>query len=136
MKHLVIALISIMPLAAYAQTKTDYIATMDKFVKFYNNNETDSICGYLFEKETAENECFWRVAERHSPARDEYGKILSYQYMDKVKKDPNSIRAFKVIFEKKGVKVMSFHVRKNRRFGTFRFDTMDDEIERMLKKAK
>jgi hypothetical protein len=132
MKFLLIFLLAL-PLATFAQSKRDYNRTMEQFVRFYNNNDVNGVCLLFYERPG--RECFWKWAQRDHSTLDKYGRILSYEYMGKVPSDPNDIRAYKVLFEKQGVKAMSFHLGSDRLFRTFRLDTMDEEIEQMLAKA-
>lgn len=119
----------ILPAIAFGQTKKDYENVMKKFIKFYNNDEVDSICT-LFPNDN----CFWREADPKG-SKDKYGKILSCKYLGKSAEDPESVTIFKIVFEKMKTKAMSFTLDHENKFGTFRFDTSSDEIKKMLKKA-
>lgn len=136
MKSLLFLLL-FLPFAASAQTEKDYQDVMDKFVRYYNADLTDSICTLFPERtERPGMECFWRWAQQDGSSLKKYGKIKSYQYLGKVTQDPEKVAVFKVVYAKKGTKALSFNLPENHKFGTFRFDTTDDEIAAMLKKAR
>jgi hypothetical protein len=122
------------PAAVFAQTDKDYQDVMDKFVRYYNAGQIDSVCT-LFPVDTSLQErCFWRWAEQNESSLKEYGKIESYKYLGKVTQ--GQLALFKVVYKKKGKKAMTFDLSENNLFGTFRFDTRDEEIDELLKKEK
>lgn len=130
MKYLAILLI-LLPLGADAQNKKDFKEVMGKFVQYYNAGNTEMVCT-LFPANKDEK-CFWRMAEEQgSKSLDEYGKIVAYQYLGKDKTDPGNVTVFRIETEKQGVKAMSFTLEPGNKFGTFRFITSSEEIERML----
>lgn len=134
MKKLVMLLL-ILPLVAGAQSKKDFKEVMDKFVQYYNAGNTDMVCSLFPEKE--DNGCFWRFAEeRGSKSLDEYGKIIAYQYLGVDKTDPEKVTVFRIETEQQGIKAMSFTLGRGNKFGTFRFITSSEEIERMLAEVK
>lgn len=134
MKYLVMLLL-LLPILVEAQSKKDFKEVMDKFVQYYNADNTDKICT-LF-KEKKDIGCFWRWAnEKGSKSFEEYGKITSYQYLGKDKTDPEKVTVFRVNTEKQGIKAMSFTLGQGNKFGTFRFITSSEEIERMLAEGK
>ena len=128
MKFLMIALL-LLPFITIAQTKQDYEKAMAAFVKYYNNQQSDSICTANFSD--AAN-CFWAKI-RPERIYKEYGRIIEFKYLGIAEKDPENVTVFKVNFERKGVKAMSFNLNEENKFLTFRFDTIDDEIEDMLR---
>ncbi len=129
MKYLLL-IICFYPFVTFSQTKEDYQKVMDRFVTFYNNDQTDSICTIF-----PGRDCFWAKVNPQLDTKKDYGKIVSYKYLGVVKNDPEHVTVFKIVSEKKGIKALSFNLHKGK-FGTFRFSTSDDEIKEMLKKAK
>jgi hypothetical protein len=135
MKYL-LAFLLLMPSAAIAQSQADFEQVMSRFVRFYNDGQTDSICS-LFprEREGKAEECFWRWAEQHHDSLSslqEYGRITSYKYLGRDVTDAEPVHVFKVMFSKVGQKAHSFTLDEANRYGTFRFITSSDEIEKML----
>lgn len=132
MKGLVLLLL-MLPAMATAQTKQDYKNVMAKFVKYYNNNQVDSICTLFPDEKSSGRECFYKWANAKAPGMlEEYGPITDYSYLGKDETDQETVTVFKVDFSKKGTKAMSFTLDSNNKFGTFRFETSSDEIEKML----
>lgn len=132
MKGLLLLLL-MLPAMAVAQTKEDYKNVMAKFVKYYNNNQIDSICTLFPDEKSSGKECFYKWAEGNGRSGlDEYGPITDYSYLGKDETDQEKVTVFKVDFSKKGTKAMSFTLDSNNKFGTFRFDTVSREINKIL----
>lgn len=130
MKYVLVCML-MLPLPATAQSKKDYKEVMGKFVAYYNEGNIDKICT-LFTPHR-DIGCFWRWAqERSTDTTGQPGKILSYQYLGKDKTDEGKVTVFRIETEKQGVKAMSFTLEPGNKFGTFRFITSSDEIDRML----
>lgn len=130
-------LMLMLPAMAAAQTKEDYKNVMAKFVKYYNNNQIDSICTLFPDEKSSGKECFYKWAEgKGGSGLEEYGPITDYSYLGKDETDQEKVTVFKVDFSKKGTKAMSFTLGSNNKFGTFRFETSSDEIEKMLQKKQ
>lgn len=126
-------LMLMLPAMAAAQTKEDYKNVMAKFVKYYNNNQVDSICTLFPDEKSSGRECFYKWANAKAPGMlEEYGPITDYSYLGKDETDHEKVTVFKVDFSKKGTKAMSFTLYSNNKFGTFRFDTVTREINKML----
>lgn len=126
-------LLLMLPAMAVAQTKEDYKNVMAKFVKYYNNNQIDSICTLFPDEKSSGKECFYKWANAKAPGMlEEYGQITDYRYLGKDETDQEKVTVFKVDFSKKGTKAMSFTLGSDNKFGTFRFDTVTREINKML----
>lgn len=115
------------PLLSFGQHRKDYSEMVQKFVKYYNGNQSDSICT-LFQAR-ANNECFWLKTDNYST----YGEIINYKYLgiDPIEK----VTIYKIQFKNKGTKAISFTL-ANGRFETFRFDTSSEYIQKLLAKNK
>lgn len=69
--------------------------------------------------------------------QSEYGKIISYSYLNIDKEDPNpGLAVFKMKLSKAGDKTTSLTIEPNGTLGTFRFITSSDGINKMLKEEK
>lgn len=132
--RLLILLMILFPVLGIAQTKEEAEKTMKKYVDYYNNREHDKMCSELFGRQG--EDCFWNSVLKHVDPYKEYGKILSYTYHGKVTQDPEKVTVFKVVYEKNGVRAMSFNFTEKKKFGTYRFATSDEEIEGMLANAE
>jgi hypothetical protein len=124
------------PLVSYAQTDAEYDTKMGLFVNAYNKQQTDKICDMFRKTKIGEYDCFWKWAQSRNDRYAEYGKIKTFAYAGIDITDPERVRVFKVVFEKKGTKAMSFTLDKKRRFGTFRFDTSSEDIDKMIEKVQ
>jgi hypothetical protein len=142
---MLLAMLCLFPFTAFAQTKADYDQTFARFMKYYNSNQTDSICTLFPISTRAEEMCFWKMVNAESSSLEEYGSIKSFKYLGIDKTDAESVRVFKVDYSKAGTKAMSFTLEpstaatvlnKTYVFGTFRFITSSDAIEAMLRQAK
>lgn len=136
MKYLLI-LLAALPLFSVGQTKSDYDNTMKRFVSYYNEGAADKICSLFPIKKNQPGSCFWKSSDspREQSVYERYGKIKNYEYLGIDETESEKVRVYKVLFANAGEKVMSFNI-KNNKFGTFRFETTSDEIEKMLAKKK
>ena len=133
---------SFLPLAVFAQTKADYENALGKFMRFYNNNQSDSIDAmFLMEmRNVSAPDKVWS-AKKTAAFYKECGSMKSYSYLGRQdKKDPKSVIVFKAVFEK-STHALAFTLEKepqtgDYKLGTFRFKTISDETDKMLKKAK
>jgi hypothetical protein len=122
------------PIVAFCQSQKDYERTFARFVKFYNNEQSDSIANMWIGDEGIDN--MWNpdlIKTLHS----EYGTIVSYSYLGIDKEDPNpGLAVFKTKLSKAGWKTTSFTIESDGSLGTFRFITSSDGIDKMLAKDK
>lgn len=130
MKHIFL-LLWLAPVCVWGQTKAE-ARLMKQYVQCYNDHADDCICA-LIGQDTAD--CFWLKVADPQDLRKRYGKLLSYSYLGIDTTDPGKVTVYKIVWEKQGVKAMSFTMLDDH-FGTFRFSTRSDEIERMLKQAE
>ncbi len=94
MKLLLAFLISMLPLAASAQTKADYENTMQKFQHFYNNKQSDSLCKLFPPNYPRENTCFFPPGMLDT-IMNKFGRMLSYKY---IATDKNGSAYFKTVY--------------------------------------
>jgi hypothetical protein len=136
MKHLLIILL-FLPIAGFAQKQADYEQAMSRFVKFYNNNQGDSIKNMWPPKERGDwMDKMWSK-ERIESNQKEYGKILSYKYIGIDTEDPNpGLAVFKTQFSVVGWKTTSMTLEKGHYLSTFRFITSSDGIKKLLEQQK
>ena len=134
-----LAILIFLPVTTIAQSQADFEKVMGNFVRFYNQDQTDSICS-LFPTEVngKARECFWRWAAEKRPdslsSLKKYGRITSYKYLGVDVTDAEPVHVFEIMFSKAGKKAHSFTLDKAHKYGTFRFITSSDEIEKMLRK--
>lgn len=106
------------PMFAFAQNKQDYVHLVDKFVNYYNKQQTDSICALFPDERNTGIKCFWKGASTDG-TYDIYGKIKSYEYIGEEGSDLRKVTMYKVVFSKKGSMLMSFNVSEDRKFMVF-----------------
>jgi hypothetical protein len=115
-KILLLALV--MPMIAFAQDKQDYVRQVDKFVNFYNKQQTDSICTLFPDERTTKIKCEWKEASNDG-TYDIYGKITGYEYIGVDSSSLRKLTVYKVRFSKKGVVNMSVNLSANHKFTVF-----------------
>ena len=130
MRYILITLL-LLPMSALCQTKADYEHAMDRFVKYYNARQGDSIVAMWPPNEKKTMTHMWGDESVNDTYKD-CGAITSYTYIGKDMKDPNKVAVFKVTFSKMGVKATSLTL-DGKYLGTFRFITRSPEIDKMLK---
>ncbi len=129
MKYFII-LACLLPAIAFGQTQKDYDQAMARFVRLYNAQKGDSINASFGHKTN-----IWSNSETASLI-EKYGTIKSFKFLGVDHEDPNNVYVYITLFSKAGEKTTSFTIDKQSYFGTFRFITMSDGIEAMLKKKK
>lgn len=127
MKKLLIALFCLYFLQGIAQNKTDYDNVVGKFMKFYNNNQADSICNLFADTWGEARKTLW-TPEKLKEARDKFGIMKSYKFMDGTHGD---VLLYRVVFEK-SIHAMGLSLDKKSKLLTFRFKTTSDAIEKLL----
>ena len=132
----ILLLLLLAPFAAHAQPDARVDTQMDLFVTFYNQKDNDKICTLFPKKKRGEYDCVWNWFRSKSDVWAKYGKIKSFAYAGVDTSDPEQVRVFKVVYKKAGTKALSFTLHDDGTFGTFRFDTSSDEIEKMIKKVR
>ncbi len=128
MKRLLIVLFCLYFVQSYAQKKADYDNVVGKFMKFYNNDQPDSICDLFAISWGEARETLW-TAEKLKKIKDEFGMMKSYKYMDS---KPGGLLLYKVVFEK-STHAMGLSLDKKSKLLTFRFKTTSDSIEELLR---
>lgn len=103
------------PMVAFAQSKQDYSHMVDKFVKYYNKQQTDSICTLFPDERTTGIKCFWKNASTDG-TYDLHGKITAYEYIGEEGTGDREVTMYKVVFSKKGAMVMSLRMNSNHKF--------------------
>ena len=131
---LLVLLAFLMPLAMAAQTADSYQQAMEKFQRFYNAGQGDSINAMYGREwdETKSTKAIW-TNEKAADLLKEYGKLKSFKFVGVDKSDPNSVHVFQTVFTKKGAAATSLSLDKENSFSTFRLITDSDEISRLLK---
>jgi len=132
MKLLVI-IVFLMPLAVAAQTANSYQHTMEKFRKFYNAGQGDSInamFGHGWD-EMKSTTPLWTNAQA-AEYKKEYGSLRSFKFIGVDTLDPNRVYVFKTFFSKAGARTTSLTLDKDNGLGTFRFITTSEGIDQLL----
>ena len=129
MKKIIAAIALAIPTIAAAQTQADYEHAVGKFIRHYNKYESDSIVN-MWTDYKDDMKRMWSKEELER-LHKKYGEILSYKFMGRDTSD-HGIRVFKIKGSKKTF-ALSLTMGKHNELGTFRFDTLTNEIERMLK---
>lgn len=131
---LIIILAFLMPLTVVGQTADSYQQIMEKFKKFYNAGQGDSINAmYGHEWDTMKlTKALWTNAKAEELLK-EYGKLESFKFIGVDKEDPNKVYVFQTVFSKKHDNVTSLTLDSANMLNTFRFSTRSNEIDRLLK---
>lgn len=128
----------LLPIMATAQTKGDYQQAMATFQRFYNAGQGDSIYTLFYiDNPTGERgiKYMWSN-EQTAEALKQFGTLKSFKYIGVDQTDADTVRVFQTFFSKAGAKTTSLTLRKDHKLGTFRFMTVSDGIDDLLKKRK
>jgi hypothetical protein len=131
---LIAILVFFMPLTMVGQKVDSYQQTMEKFKKFYNAGQGDSInamFGHAWD-EMKLTKALWTNAKADELLK-EYGKLESFKFVGVDKEDPNKVYVFRTVFSKKHDNVTSLTLDLENKLDTFRFSTGSNEIDRLLK---
>ena len=105
------------PVFANAQNEQKHTDLVDKFVKYYNKQQSDSICT-LFPDERTNGKCPWRDASTDG-TYGMNGKITSYKYVGEEGSGERQVTIYKIVSSKKGDMQLSFHVNEYNQFTIF-----------------
>lgn len=142
MKKLILTSFCFLPLFSFSQTKEEYCDVMNKFAKYYNNQQSDSIYQNILAMP------FWNEMkdtyskERIQQKQNEGGKIVSWKFAGMegydIKHRPMAL--FKVTYSKKFdgsyTRAMEFSLDEKGKIFGFNSLTKSPEIRKMLKKVK
>lgn len=135
MRHLLFAILLVLPLLAGAQTQKDYEHALASFQDLYNRDQAAAI-----------NE-MWPVSIRRkipvplwddnkqASLKQQYGKFLSFKYAGIDENDHDKVRLFYVKFEK-STHMLSMTLDKDRMLGDFRLQTSNKYIDEVFKKMQ
>lgn len=117
----------LVPLGMKAQTADPYQQAMEKFRKFYNAGQGDSINAMYGHDWDAmkSTKALWTNAKATDLLK-EYGKLESFKFVAIRKDDPNEVHVFQTVFSKKGKKLTSLRLDPQNMLSTFRFITSPD----------
>ena len=130
-------LVFALPFSAVAQTKNYYEHAMQRFQKFYNAGQGDSInamFGHGWD-EMKSTHPLW-TNDQNSKYLKEIGYLKSFRFIGIDTSDPDRVYVFKTFFSKKGAKATSLTLDSEYNLGTFRFITTSQEISKLLKSRK
>jgi len=129
-------LVLLMPLALLGQTPNSHSQAMEKFKKYYNAGQGDSI-NAMFGHEWDQiktTKALWTNAKAAELLK-EYGSLKSFEFVGVDTLDPNRVYVFKTFFSKKGVKTTSLTLDKDNSLSTFRFITTSEGIIQLLRNS-
>jgi len=129
-------LVLLMPLALAGQTANSYQQAMEKFKKFYNAGQGDSINAMFGHEwdETKSTTAVWTNA-KSAELLKEFGSLKSFKFVGVDTLDPNKVYVFKTFFSKKGAKTTSLTLDKDNSLSTFRFITTSEGITQLLRNS-
>lgn len=133
MKKLLFIVLVFPPAFAFSQTKADAERVMGRFMKFYNDRQNDSIY-YMFSVGDRKSFSKERNAASMKWYDDDFGKMLSFEYLGIDSDDAAHVTVFKTNWSKGGKKTSSFTLDKENKFLTFRLGTSSPGIDKLLKK--
>ena len=125
-----------MPLALAGQTANSYQQAMEKFKKFYNAGQGDSINAMFGHEgdETKSTTAVWTNA-KSAELLKESGSLKSFKFIGVDTLDPNKVYVFKTFFSKKGAKTTSLTLDKDNSLSTIRFITTSEGITQLLRNS-
>lgn len=126
-----------LPFSVAGQTKNYHEQAMQKFQKFYNAGQGDSI-NAMFKHEwdqTKASEPMW-TNKSATDALNEFGSLKSIKFIGIDTLDPQKVYVFQTFFSKAGRKTTSFTLDKDNNLRTFRFITTSEGISQLLKSRK
>ncbi len=116
--------------AGSGPTAADYKKAIAKFKDCYN-----SASGSCADKLLVPESKGWMSDKHLKEMQDEYGKIISFEYLGLELDNPHQdVALFKITCEK-SVHCMGISLNENSRIGTFRFKTYSNYIDWLLAKA-
>ena len=129
-------LVLLMPLALAGQTANSYQQAMEKFKKFYNAGQGDSINAMFGHEwdQTKSTTAVWTNA-KSAELLKEFGNLKSFKFVGVDTLDPNRVYVFKTFFSKKGAKTTSLTLDKDNSLSTFRFITTSEGITQLLRNS-
>ena len=130
-------LVLALPFSAIGQTKNPYNQAMQKFQKFYNAAQGDSI-NAMFGKDWDDMKLTHALWTNDAAAKSlkEVGYLRSFKFIGIDTSDPQKVYVFKTYFSKKGALTTSLTLDSDYNLGTFRFITTSEGISKLLKSGK
>lgn len=126
----------VQPIIGFSQTKSDYEHVVGQFMKFYNQNQPDSIISLYSDSWGEMKKTLWSKT-KNNKTTGKYGKMKSYKYLELYKPTDgdgggDGLAFFKVVFTK-SIHIMGITLNKQNQLETFRFKTSDPHIDSLLK---
>ncbi|MET0637746.1 MAG: hypothetical protein ABWZ25_17080 [Chitinophagaceae bacterium] len=126
-----------MPFAMAAQAQNPHQQAMNKFTKFYNAGQGDSInamFGHGWD-DIKSSQPLWTNAKA-AELLEEFGMLESFKFVGVDTSDPNEVYVFQTVFSKKGANATSLTLDKDNSLDTFRFITTSNGITRLLENSR
>jgi hypothetical protein len=124
MRSLFILLFIYFSMPAFAQSQADYQRVMDKFVKFYNKKQGDSIIAIWTPGQRKPVSRLWTKSQIDT-LQMKYGKIKSGKYLKTETTQYGNAAFFKTIFSKLEPNGTTFILNKNNQFEAFQLFTSE-----------
>ena len=123
----------LLPIGAFAQSRSDYETTMQHFREHFNRGDAKEIRAMFSGSWGKRKKQLW-PQHQLDEVRSDYGKMLSCTYVtiDTVS-DENRLALFKVVYEKETF-MTAFNLDRAKKFRTFRLNTSSPFIDGLLKK--
>lgn len=118
MKAILILFILAIPFSVDAQTELDHIKQVEKFVKFYNDRKTGSICSLFPNEKTTGIRCDWQYADKDR-TYDIYGVITSFKFMGTEENNNRKVALFQLKSTSKGEILLSASLNSEKKFTIF-----------------
>lgn len=137
MRYILLLIALAIPACSFAQTQKDYEHRVDRFMKFYNANQPDSICNQYADDWGELKKTLW-TSERNNALQKEYGIMKSYRFLELYRGGNgdgggDGLAFFKVVFTK-STHIMGITLNKKNEILTFRFKTSSPHIDSLLAK--
>jgi hypothetical protein len=115
---------------AKAQSHADHDVAMSKFMKFYNAEQSDSICDLFAYCQNIKDSNIWSKPEIME-TKKEYGEMISFKFMGYEPGD--SVRLYKTVCTKKTF-CTGITIDEDKKLLTHRFHTTSPYIKKLLRK--
>ena len=125
---LLILIFSILSTTAFAQSRADYETTIEKFRRFYNNIQSDSICNMFSKKTMQPGNCEFDKANLKA-ITSQYGYMKSCQ----VFLERDGITLFKTQFIR-STHIMAVSLNRENKFEKFVFKASTSLIDSLVSK--
>ena len=123
----------------FSQTKADYKHAIARFMKYYNNQEADSMANLFSDTWGSEKNSLW-PKKRIEEQTIRYGKMKSYRFVESYRPangdgGGDGLALFKTTFNR-SKHMTALSLDKQNKIMTFRFKTSSPHIDSLLSKSE